>query len=217
MDKKTMVMGLLLGIVLLSGCIQAELKEVIHEDGMSDVTVKMDVSALTSMPGADPTQNPCDDVDAENSPLTDIQCTYENGIATVTGRLNRAGMPGFTMEGGKYRLDIKNGFEVFSSAAPGTQSMPMPTQANEQQIQQMKAMGFALDYYVKMPGSVTNQSGGELQDDGSVKFDLLEMPDDAFVESSTATFFGLDQNMAIIIALVVGVVIIIVAIVLLKR
>jgi len=80
----------------------------------------------------------------------------------------------------------------------------------------MKAMGVVLDYIVKLPGTVTNQKGGTVQNDGSVKFDLLDMPDDAFVESSTAGF-ALDVNTLLLIGIAICAIVLIVLIVLLKR
>ena len=211
MNKKIILAGLLLGLVLFSGCIKMQFKEVISESGMSDVTVTMDMSAFPTQEGMEE-QNPCDSMTMGDSPITDIKCTYENKIATVTGKFNRSGTAGFSAQDGKYRLNIKDGFAAFNSSEAAGQSMPQ----DPAQMQQMKALGVVLDYFVKLPGAVTNQNGGTLQNDGSVKFDLLDMPDDAFVESSTAGF-ALDMNTLLIIGIVIAAIVLVVLIVLLKR
>jgi hypothetical protein len=211
LNKKIIFVGLLLGLVLFSGCIKMQFNEVISESGMSDVTVKIDMSAFPTQPGV-AEQNPCENMTTDSSPLTDIKCTYENKVATVTGKFDRSGKAGFSAQDGKYRLDVKKGFEGFSSTGTAGQSMPQ----TKEQMQQMKALGVVLDYVVKLPGTVTNQNGGTLQNDGSVKFDLLDMPDDAFVESSTAGF-ALDMNTLLIIGIVIAAIVLVVLIVLLKR
>ncbi|MDP2973978.1 MAG: hypothetical protein Q8N60_02920, partial [Candidatus Diapherotrites archaeon] len=198
MNKKFILVGLLLGLVLFSGCIKMQFKEVISESGMSDVTVTMDMSAFPTQPGAEE-QNPCDSMTTDDSPLTDIKCTYENKVATVTAKFDRNGKAGFSAQDGKYRLDVKKAFEAFSSAGASGQSMPQTKEG----MQQMKALGVVMDYIVKLPGAVTSQTGGTLQNDGSVKFDLLDMPDGAFVESSTAGF-ALDMNTLLIIGIVIA-------------
>jgi hypothetical protein len=142
-----------------------------------------------------------------------MECTSEGKVATITGQLDRKNSLALTIDEGTYRLDVKKVMEEFSSGDTADQQIP----TDPQQLQMLKASGFAYDYYITLPGTVTKQEGGELQNDGSVKFDLIDLPAEAYVESSTAAgLFGFDTT-TIIIAVVVVIIAIGAAVIMLKR
>ncbi|MBN2067335.1 MAG: hypothetical protein JW744_02615 [Candidatus Diapherotrites archaeon] len=218
MDKRILLAGLLLAIVLLSGCVKVEMRENIGPDGMSDITVKMDMSALASMPGAEDMDNPCEGMSSNDS-MIDTTCTFEDNVVTITGKLDRSNLPGLVMgDGGIYKFNVKDALKGLDtdSATAGTGTGD-PTEMTEEQRQQMKTFGVTYDYYVKLPGTITAQEGGVIQSDGFVKFDMLALPEKAFVESSTAGGFAFDSNMLLIGGIVVAVVALVLAVLLLKR
>ncbi len=194
MKYKFILLIALIILLALSGCLKINMREEINAEGMSNLSIEMDMSALMAFPEMKEMEtNPCDDLETDPTQevvLTDIECTFEDGVMTMSGKLDRTKTPGFSMEDGKYRLDIKESFESMSSARSTEEGMNMPE--SEEEIAQAKAFGFEMNYFVKMPGNVTNQEGGELQDDGFVKFDFLDMPDTAFVESEIPKGIQLD-------------------------
>ncbi len=212
MDKRILLIGLLIGLVLLSGCVKIQFREEINAEGISNVSIEMDMSLFPDT-GDGEEQNPCETMDTNESALRSVTCTYEDKVMTVSGSFDRRNTPGFTMGDGKYRLDVKQAFEAFDTNGSSGQAMP----EDAAQISQLKALGFEMNYFVKLPGTLIEQKGGEVQDDGFVKFDMLDMPDDAFVESSTAGFFNLDTNTLLIIVGAAIVVLLAVLIVVMKR
>lgn len=202
MDKKILVAVLLIAVVALSGCVKIALKEDVLPDGKSDIQMTMDMTNFPST-GEEET-NPCEGMaESTNANLANVGCSYENKILKITGQLDRASAGGLTINGTDYRLDVKQAAGAMGSDPSSGQELP----EDKEQLAQLKAMGVTYDYYVKLPGTMTKQEGGTVQSDGYVKFDLLDLPDGAYVESSTAGF-ALDMTMIIIIA---GVVVLLIA------
>ena len=216
MDKRIILAGLLVALVVVSGCIKVEIRETVNATGISDMAIKMDMSNFPTQEGQEEI-NPCDDMTAEDAevPLTNVQCSYEDKIVTVTGQYDRSGQQALTIDGTEYSFDIKNAIEEMGE---GDSAQELPE--DPAQIQQLKAMGLSYDYYVKLPGTVVEQKGGELQSDGSVKFDILELPSEAYVKSSTtATGIGIPgfDTTTILIGIAVVIVVGVAAVIFLKR
>jgi hypothetical protein len=214
MDKKFLLAALLLGVVLLSGCMKIDLKEEFREGGVSNVTMKIDMSNFPQQEGMEDS-DPCENMEAgESGPaLQNMQCSYVDKVLTLSGTFDRSGSTALTKDGDKYRLDVKKALEEFNQTTDESSQMP----EDEQGLQMLKSSGFEYNYYVKLPGAMVSQKGGEVQNDGFVKFDLLEMEDDAFVESSTAAGM-LEMDTLLIFGVLVGLIVVVaVLVIVLKR
>lgn len=209
MDKRILLVGFLIALILVSGCIKLDVREAISETGQSDVSMKIDMSAIPTMPGQE-VEDPCKQMEEGESPLTSIECTYEDKIVTITGKLDRSDSEALSIKNGTYKLDVKKAWGELTAGSAQAEQMPQ----DEAAIKQAKAMGIEFNYYVKLPGKMTAQKGGEIQEDGFVKFDLMDLPEGASVESTVSQ---LDLTTILIIAGIIIVVLVIVLIVLLKR
>ncbi len=174
-------------VVLLAGCVKVQIREDIGSSGSSDLTMSLEPVNVSAM-GWDK-KNPCLDFKANESSklITDAKCRFDGRKETVTAKFDRKRAGGLTINGAKYRLDLVKALEGFNDNKSNSVKFSLPKEKNETQIREAREAGFAYDYVVKMPGTVTGQSGGEIQSDGSVKFDLLELveSDHPYVESET--------------------------------
>ena len=172
-----------MAVLLVSGCIKVYVREDIKESGMSDISMTMDMSNFPSMDEEAGEEDPCEDMDDEDTPFTITSCTYKDKIVTIKGGLDRSKSQALKIEGSKYRLDVMKAIYDLNQEEGDEDQMSLPEE--REQVKQLKSVGVVYEYTVKMPGKVTNQLGGEIQDDGSVKFDILDLPDGAYVESET--------------------------------
>ncbi len=210
MEKKFLVAALLVSLVLLSGCLKIEMREDIQANGMSTISMKIDMS---NFPQQGEETNPCEGMETGEGPaLQNLQCTYEDKVLALTGQFDRSNSTAFTKDGDNYRLDVKAALEEFNETSDESSQMP----EDEQGMELLKSSGFEYSYYIKMPGTMVSQEGGEVQDDGYVKFDLLELDDGAYVESTTAGGFGMDA-MLIFGGLVVLIAVVAILVMALKR
>jgi hypothetical protein len=198
-SRKWGLLVLLAVLVLLSGCIKRlELREDISPDGMS--LFSMTLEPLNKSAFGWDKKNPCDDVKESNDTdtggsqvkLKDIKCKYDGKAETVSGKFNRKAAGGLTVTGNNYRFDLRDAIDGLSAKEDKpAKREPM----NRTQMREMKKAGIIYTYTVKMPGTVTKSSGGTLQLDGSVKFDLTDdkLPENPYVESSTGLLGGLSS------------------------
>jgi hypothetical protein len=187
LSKKHVLLVALAALVLLSGCIKIQIREDISSSGMSDLTMSLEPVNVSAM-GWDK-KNPCDEFKPNESAkvFTNAKCKFDGKKETVTGRFDRKKAGGLTITGTKYRFDLVNAMEGFNDNKSAKSTFTLQKEKNQTQIQQARDSGFAYDYVVKLPGKVTSQSGGKIQSDGSVKFDLLELVDGdhPYVESDS--------------------------------
>ncbi|MFC2162369.1 hypothetical protein ACFLRF_01690 [Candidatus Altiarchaeota archaeon] len=180
-------------LVLLSGCIKMQVTEDIDSDGMSTVTMIMEPVNKTGvkeqMDEDDSGGDPCEQMNMSDTKLTDVTCKFdkENIRLIITGRLNRLEAGGLIITGTRYRLDVQDALDDM-----GDDGDKDSFSKNNEELFKMKDQGVTYDYIVKMPGSVITQAGGTRQFDGSVKFDLLDLPEGAYVESQVTP--GLTQG-----------------------
>ncbi len=212
MDKKFLLAGLLIALVVFSGCVKIEIKEDIKANGMSDMSLIMDLSAIPDDPDSEVNmaeENPCDgmteEMQAGDSPLqlTNITCTFEDKVLSLSGTLDRSNSEAITIDGDTFRIDVKKALESVNQ----TESAEQLPEGSEQ-LAQLKMMGFEYNYLVRLPGTLVKQEGGEEQEDGFVKFDVLGLPEEAFVETTTASTGSFDADTTTIIVGVAVVVIV---------
>ena len=176
-------------LVFMAGCVKIQVHEEIKEDGTSDIMFTMDMSNFPQQDGQE--VDLCENMDEGEAPLKNLECTSEGMVFTIKGTMDRTATGALTVDDGTYRLDVKKALETLDmdDAGSGNESsgsqMEMPDTDDKQQLQQLKAMGFEYSYTIKMPGEVKEQVGGTIQEDGSVKFDIISMPDEAYVVSET--------------------------------
>jgi len=193
--RRAVLAGLLVALVLLSGCVKINIWEEVKEGGMSDVKIEVDLSNFPTEEGQE-IEDPCLDIDSGEDPgflgtetnkpsLENMKCSFANQVLTVTGQLDRTKTEALEIDGQRYNLNIKQGlWELNDEENQGFDQDP-------EQLETLKAAGFEYNYFVKMPGSVKGQKGGEIQEDGSVKFDVTGIEEDWFVESE-AVSIGLE-------------------------
>ncbi len=184
--KKMLLVGLLAALVLVSGCMKIIFRENVGADGVSSFVMTLEAVNKTASED-DATADPCKDLKQDSPRFTDVKCSYDrvNKIITLSGKLDRKGTPGLTMMGGRYRLDVQKALDDMDDDG-GEQTATkttLPKAEQKKQMEELRKTGFVYDYYVKMPGRVISQKGGTQQLDGSVKFDLIDMPEGAYVES----------------------------------
>jgi hypothetical protein len=150
----------------------------------------------------DEDENPCDDMETGDSPLTNIKCTYKDKVVTLTGKLDRRATGALKITGKKYRLDVWEAIYDFNSDDEDKDRMSLPE--DKKQMAQLKSYGVVYEYTVKMPGKVKSQKGGVLQDDGTVKFDILTMPEGAYVESETGGLLSMCPCMPFMTLILAG-------------
>lgn len=174
-------------VVLMAGCIKVQIREDIGSSGSSDLMMSLEPVNISAM-GWDK-KNPCDDFKANESSklITQAKCRFDGKKETVTAKFDRKKAGGLTITGSKYRFDLVAALDGFNDNKSKKSTLTLPKVKNETQIREAKDSGFAYDYIIKMPGKVTSQSGGEIQSDGSVKFDIIELveSDRPYVESET--------------------------------
>ncbi len=181
MDNKKIIL-LVAIVIFLSGCFKVTVKETIHASGKSDIVMiirPLNASQQLAQGGKDP----CEGLTSTSGDWTDTSCKYDGEKITLTGKIENRENNGLTIEGDTYRLDIlksSGGFDIKSD-----QSGQKMSASDKETLRELKKQGVVYDYIVKMPGKVTDQKGGVIQSDGSVKYDLLDMPEDAYIESST--------------------------------
>jgi len=174
-----LILLLVVGIVLVSGCFKIQIREQVGSNGMSDLTIVLE--ALNASAVGWDKNNPCDEFEANETVFMNARCSFDGKRETVTGKFNRKNAGGLTVSGTRYRLDVVDAIQGFDAGGEKKPAAPR----NKTELRKLKAAGVAEDYYVKLPGRVTKQVGGTLQPDGWVKFDLLdpELPDKPYVES----------------------------------
>ncbi|MBU0762149.1 MAG: hypothetical protein KKD39_03925 [Candidatus Altiarchaeota archaeon] len=186
--KKILVVGLIFALVLMSGCIKIVFRENIGADGISTFVMTLEAVNKTAS-GDDSKTDPCKDIKQDNPRVTDVKCTYDkvNQVITLTGKINRIGTKGLSMMGGRYRLNVKQALNDMNGddKTSGTKTT-LPDTDQKKQMEELRKTGFVYDYYVKLPGRVVSQKGGVQQLDGSVKFDMIDTPEDAYVESDAS-------------------------------
>jgi hypothetical protein len=189
--RDSVLLSVLIALVLLSGCIKIEIMEEIDSTGMSTVMMTMEptnksAATTSSSRNGEEEEDPCKQLNLTDSRLTDVTCTYDksNMRVIVRGRFNRLSAGGLRIMGNTYRLDVNEAIEGFDTEEDEEKkATSMPKEKEE--LLELEEAGVVYNYYVKLPGKVTNQVGGVLQPDGSVKYNLLDMPDVAYVESTT--------------------------------
>ncbi|MFH1054884.1 MAG: hypothetical protein V1744_02185 [Candidatus Altiarchaeota archaeon] len=171
-------------VVLLSGCVKIQMREEIGPTGSSDITMTI-APANDSVKLWEEGDNPCDTMNTTNSKVTGVTCKYDGKKVTVKGKFDRAAAGGLTITGSKYRFDLVDAMKAMDEKEEGEEDNQVEMPKNKTQLKMLKDAGMAYDYYVKMPGTVTKKSGGTVQLDGSIKFDLLDpdLPDKPYVES----------------------------------
>ena len=167
MNKKILLSGLLITLIVFSGCVKIAIKEDIKENGMSDMSIVMDRSAIPedSESGLESpvNENPCDNMTAQvegddaSLPLSNISCSYEDKILTLSGRLDRSNSEAFTIGEGTFKIDVKKALESINESESAEQLPEDP-----QQMAQLKMMGFEYSYSVKLPGTLVKQEDGEV-------------------------------------------------------
>lgn len=173
--------------------------------------IKLDMSAFyANLPEEmqnQQNQNPCENMQQQSAALTNTRCTFANGIVTITGQLDRSESDVINITSDTYRFDVKKALlNLSEESGDSEQSLPEPGSSESQQA---KAIGMEYYYTVKMPGTVTTFSQGEgvtKVDAQTVQFDVLNLPENAFVESSSGTAF--DPMLIAIIAVVVIIIVI---------
>jgi hypothetical protein len=185
--KNKILLALLVALVLMSGCIKIQIREDIGLLGSSNIMMSLAPVNVSAM-GWDK-KNPCADFKTNESSklFSGAKCSFDGKKETITGKFDRKTAGGLTIVGTKYRFDLIKALDGFNENKSAQSQMKLQEHKNVTQIKQAKDSGFAYDYIVKLPGTVTSQSGGQVQSDGSVKFDLLELEagDNPYVESDT--------------------------------
>jgi hypothetical protein len=176
----------LAALLLVCGCVRINIRETVSSSGSSELS--MSLQAINASAFGWDEKNPCDDFKANESSkmFTQAKCKFDGkDTETVTGKFDRKKAGGLTISGTKYRFDLVKAMAGFNDNKSKGSQMSLPKKKNQTQIDEAKAAGIEYNYYVKLPGSVTKQSGGVVQSDGSVKFDLLELEekDNPYVES----------------------------------
>jgi hypothetical protein len=174
------LIALVAALVLVSGCVKINFRENISPNGISDFT--MIIEPVNKSAVEENVTDPCNEINLTDTKMSNVRCNYDrfNKVLTLSGTVDRRDTPGFTMSGTRYRVDVS---KIMQSEDQNGSSVTMPR--NETEIAELKKSGFVYDYYVKMPGTIVGQSGGTVQLDGSVKFDLVDLPENAYVESDT--------------------------------
>lgn len=201
------IFTLVVALIMTSGCIELEVREEIKPDGLSRIIMQVDMSAFEEQmnaSGAEDTGQSKGLCDNEQAPegWEIISCKEEDGVSTLVGEYNRIGDGSLSIDGDTYRLDVVKAIEVMNQQNDedsDAAQMDMDSLQDEEAVQQIKQMGVVYNYYVTMPGKVTGQLGGVEQEDGSILFDVLDLPEGAYAESSTGGF-GLDKNLIMLVA-----------------
>ena len=204
MDKRVLLAGgLLVVLVLFSGCVKMEVWEDINVEGMSKMTMKIDMGSLIALAemGGEEMPDPCLEVTESDGMMENMVCDYNDGVLTLSGDVDRTQTEALSIENGVYRFDVRQAWSDIGAA--GGEGYELPDPASSEEIEQAREMGIEMTYYVRLPGNITSQEGGEIMDDGFVKFDLMAVPEGAFVESAVPQAWDLTIILGIVIALLV--------------
>lgn len=156
----------LLLLILLTGCVSTHVDMKIDSDGMADVNLTYDYSAMAEMMEArNVSEDMCEDMTFD---WEDFGCTQDGLILTVSGRLP---VPGFESSQGlfksTYRYDVERTFETFN-----------PQGSSSFDSSSISSDGASATLRLEMPGTITNKGA-----EGNVIIvDLLE-PEHKFVTS----------------------------------
>lgn len=127
-----------------------------------------------------------------NDEVRDYECSFQKGVARMSGRIDRNAMDSLAIEGKKYVFNVTKALDEISfddyvknnyRSSPAGRSREIDWDNMTVVGESLMEMGVEMDYIVEMPGTVVYQTGGRLMDDGTVHFNLLDMPQTAFVES----------------------------------
>jgi hypothetical protein len=170
--------------LLLSGCINAEVRQVIDSNGKMSGSLNAVVN-LTSFyvqqglqpenySDADPLieSSICGSL-SNSSNLTGVKCGISNAILTVSGNFNESNLTkaeGFFKSTGLFNSEYlfapnTSGFGQFSGAS-GTDPVRALTEAKKQ--------GANMTYVIDMPGEVYEAGGGRIVE-GDAVFDLIDV------------------------------------------
>lgn len=188
--KKLALISLLTAVILMAGCVKINVTETIGATGVSDLVMTLEV--VNKSASKDDDKDPCVEirkgwVEKPQKHLTNPTCKYDKTrkILTITASFDRKAAGGLTVTGDTYRFDVKKAMKDMNEKDEKEgDAMKVDSPKDPEQIRKLKESGFEYYYFVKMPGTVTKQVGGKTQLDGSVRFDIVDMPENAYVESS---------------------------------
>ncbi|MFA6036410.1 MAG: hypothetical protein WC759_05665 [Candidatus Micrarchaeia archaeon] len=215
-------------ILLLSGCISVDYAHKVERSGDSLLSMKIDMSALTSMAaGMNASQGSetdlefakvCDEAKRQNP---DIACAYTSGIITLSGPLKKdGGHYAFSTERGlttvRYTLVLEKMPELASglgqelSGAAGGQGAQQPQESLKftdpkaaTQAKQSAAL-VKMAYVVEMPGRIVQAEGADVVTGNSAKFDVLKMMENGqniVVVSEEADYTNLAYLVVVVLVL----------------
>ncbi len=146
----------------LVGCVNVKVSQEVSPSGFSSVYYEYDYSELEDLSRAladaeldedMSDQDFCDQLE-DNHRLAFFRCEAEDGIGKVWGSYQ---VPShrFKEQDGYYRLDIR---ELFNVLAMGSNNRP--TEAN---INSHQELGIAMNYAIKMPGTIVSTDLGTIE------------------------------------------------------
>lgn len=180
--KSIMLISLLALVIIMSGCINIDIKQTIEKDGMSEITIEYNVSGMLDM-------IPEEDMDEaqknflSNTTWDNAECEFVDGILIMTGSLDVSDVLEVTEtdSGTLYKYDAKNVYNIFNDAAGDENSISDETMNDSALGEQM---GISYTFTLTMPGEITNSTVGVI-DGNTVVIDMFDLPDHehAYVES----------------------------------
>lgn len=183
-------------LVLSCCCMKIQIREDISATGYSDFKIIIEPLNVSQF-GWDE-KNPCDSFNASESSevFSNARCSFDGKRETVSGTIDRKSIGGLTITGTNYKFDVVDALQGLFTDEDDKADINFK-ERNKTQLRMIKEQGVEEDYYVKMPGRITNVVGGVEQADGWVKFDLLdpELPERPYVESDLTALPLLDKVM----------------------
>jgi len=227
--RQLLLASVIVSVILVSGCINMEIRQKIRADGISEMQLTYDLSAITQLPDqlGDATVTPpdidelrqnvtqtCDEFSADAG-WSNVQCSVTDDFKVlISGEYSLKDSPALeitpSLLSTTYRYNVKNVYNTLSDVSE-TQGQEF----SEDQLEQAKSMAglmnMKMEYVIEMPGAITHADIGEVEGN-TVTIDIFDLAGtgDVYVESQ-------ETNIALLGAVAGIVVIILIVIVLVVR
>ena len=210
MEKRVFIFVALLTI-FLSGCITLEVTEIISRDGESQVTIKYDmrqlVAMMAEMSEEEAETDFCKDFEQrEGSKIIDANCTSQNGLITITGKIihtNQEFESQTNILRNRYIYYVSRGMAFVDEM--GEEDAGGSFQGN----QYLKSMGAKFTYKVEMPVKITSATHGVI-DKNTLTIDLFEMSENEEIRiiAEEYNYVAIGVILAILVLMLLGLILV---------
>ncbi len=172
--KNPLVIGIIALLVLSLGCISVKMDHTINRDGSSELKVNLAVSEKYQKDASSLFEGACERVDKDK--VSDCKDSKDSLELTYN----------YEPEDEFYDFEVRDNiiykeYEVTIKGLPGDQSandynmkITPFKKISDIDYQTIKSLGITYEYTLHMPGEITSYSAGELQDDGSLKVNMID-------------------------------------------